>query len=271
MYNWHKFWGRKTWNVVSQFIETYSPKGGIIMDPFSGSGVTALEALKLGRRVIAVDLNPVATEILRLTIQYVDPLKLRTAFERVEREVKTEISDLYLTECRHCGKRIVIECAIWHRDAKKDLALKEVRYKCSQCGEVVEKGGKPTRKDISHIKRVVAEFRKKKLWYPKNALAYSDGSPFKEKQQYDSIDELFTPRNLYALAVLMKSIEKEDNDDLRDYLKIAFTSMVHLCSTMVPALSPAETNHQTAFSSVWTQHSYWFAHEIHGTERMEQI
>ena len=36
------------------------------MDPFSGSGVTALEALKLGRRVIAVDINPVANEILRL-------------------------------------------------------------------------------------------------------------------------------------------------------------------------------------------------------------
>ena len=142
MYNWHKFWGRKTWNVVSKFIETYSPKGGIVMDPFSGSGVTALEALKLGRRVIAVDLNPVATEILRLTIQHVDPLKLRTAFERIEKEVKTEINDLYLTDCRKCGKRISIECAIWRRDAKKDLALKELRYKCSQCSEVVEKGGK---------------------------------------------------------------------------------------------------------------------------------
>ncbi len=262
MYNWHKFWGRKTWNVVSQFIETYSPKGGIIMDPFSGSGVAALEALKLGRRVIAVDLNPVATEILRLTIQYVDPLKLRAAFERVEKEVKTEINDLYLATCRKCGKKIPIECAIWLRDAKKKLALKELRYKCTQCGEVVEKGGKPTPKDFSHINKVVTEFHKRTLWYPKNPLAYSDGSPFKKKEKYDSIDELFTPRNLFALAILMESIEKEDNDNLRDFLKIAFTSMVHLCSTMVPALSPAETNHQTAFSSVWTQHSYWFAHEF---------
>jgi hypothetical protein len=87
-------------------------------------------------------------------------------------------------------------------------------------------------------------------------------TPFKEKQQYDSVDEMFTPRNLYALALLMKSIEKEPDEKLRDFLKIAFTSMVHLCSTMVPALSPADTNHQTAFSSVWTQHSYWFAREF---------
>jgi len=84
----------------------------------------------------------------------------------------------------------------------------------------------------------------------------------KEKQQYDSLDEMFTPRNLHALSILYRTIEKEDDKDLQDFLKIAFTSMVHLCSTMVPALSPAETNHQTAFSSVWTQHSYWFAHEF---------
>jgi hypothetical protein len=24
MYNWHKFWSRKTWNVVGEFIKTYS-------------------------------------------------------------------------------------------------------------------------------------------------------------------------------------------------------------------------------------------------------
>ena len=38
MYNWHKFWSRKTWNVVSEFIKTYSKEGEIIFDPFAGSG-----------------------------------------------------------------------------------------------------------------------------------------------------------------------------------------------------------------------------------------
>lgn len=233
------------------------------MDPFSGSGVMALEALKLGCRVIAVDLNPVATEILRLTIQYVDPIKLRNAYERVEKEVKKEISDLYLAECRKCNKRIPIECAIWTRDEKKNLSLKELRYKCPQCGEVVEKGGKPKPKDLKHIKAVVEELKKKRLWYPKNPLYYPDGSSFKEKQQYDSIDQLFTPRNLYALAILMKAIEKEEDAELQDFLKIAFSSMVHLCSTMGAVSDPLPTSHHTSFSSTgWTQHSYWFAKEF---------
>jgi 16S rRNA G966 N2-methylase RsmD len=262
MYNWHKFWGRKTWNVVSEFIKAYSPEGGIVMDPFSGSGVTALEALKLGRRVIAVDLNPIATEILRLTVQPVDLEELEHAFRRIETSVKETINELYVTECRGCEKKIQIECAVWNRDEKKNLDLKELRYKCPHCEEVVEKGGKPSPKDKKHIKSVEEEFKRKRIWYPKNPFYYADGRPFIKKERYESVDELFTPRNLYALAVLMNAIEREKDETLKDFLKIAFTSMVHLCSTMVPALSPAETNHQTAFSSVWTQHSYWFASEF---------
>jgi tRNA G26 N,N-dimethylase Trm1 len=179
MYNWHKFWGRKTWNVVSRFVETYSPEGGIVMDPFSGSGVTALEALKLGRRVIAVDLVPIAAEILRLTIEYVDPLKLREAFERVESDVKKTINDLYLAECRKCGHRFSVECAVWKRDEKKRLTLKELRYKCPNCREVVEEGGKPKPRDLKHVRGVEEEFGQRRLWYPRNRLCYPDGTPFK--------------------------------------------------------------------------------------------
>jgi len=46
MYNFHKYWSRKTWNVVGEYIETYCPENGIVYDPFGGSGVTAIEALK---------------------------------------------------------------------------------------------------------------------------------------------------------------------------------------------------------------------------------
>lgn len=263
IYNWHKFWGRKTWNVVSEFVETYCPRDGVVMDPFSGSGVTALEALKLGRRVIAVDLNPIATEILRLTIQPVDLAKLEEAFLRVEKSTKDAINKLYITECRQCGEEVPVECAVWKRDEKKNLNLKELRYKCPHCGSVAEKGCKPGTKDLKRMKRIEEEFRGRRLWYPRNPLYYPDGRPFKEKQQYDSLDELFTPRNLYALAMLMSAIEKEKDDDLRDFLKISFSSMVHLCTTMGAVSDPLPTSHHTPFSSTgWTQHSYWYAREF---------
>jgi hypothetical protein len=81
-----------------------------------------------------------------------------------------------------------------------------------------------------------------------------------KKEKYESLDELFTKRNLQALAWLMEAIEEETNRDLRDFLKIGFTSIVHLATKMMPVGDPKPTNHYTYFSSPgWTQHSYWYA------------
>ncbi len=250
MYVWHKYWGRKTWNVVGEFIKTYCPPGGVVLDPFSGSGVVAMEALKQGRRVIVCDLSPVATEITRLTIKPVDIQELRRAFERVEKKVKDKILSLYETKCRKCGKIIPMDCAVW-----KDGRYTEIRYEnCSKCGDRQENKCFLNAFDKKKLKEI--EELKIRSWYPKNRLEYSDGTPFKERQQYKSIDELFTKRNLTALAWLMEKINDEKDKDLRDFLKIAFTSMVHLCSRMRPEDQPG----RRPFSGAgWTQHSYWFA------------
>jgi hypothetical protein len=76
MYVWHKFWARKTWNVVAEYIKTYCPNRGIVLDPFAGSGVVAMETLKAGRKAIVCDLLPIATEITRLTIKPIEPEQL---------------------------------------------------------------------------------------------------------------------------------------------------------------------------------------------------
>ncbi|MBI5756556.1 MAG: hypothetical protein HZA12_06485 [Nitrospirae bacterium] len=52
MYLWHKYWSRKTWNVVGEYIKIYCPEGGIVFDPFAGSGITAMEALKNKRSLM---------------------------------------------------------------------------------------------------------------------------------------------------------------------------------------------------------------------------
>lgn len=72
-------------------------------------------------------------------------------------------------------------------------------------------------------------------------------------EKYNSLDELFTKRNLQALAWVMEAIEEEPKKDLRDFLKISFTSMVHLATKMMP------DRPTRPFSSVWNEHSYWFA------------
>lgn len=249
MYLWHKYWSRKTWNVVSEFIKNYCPKNGIVFDPFAGSGITAMEALKNGRRAIVCDLNPIAAEIIRLTIKPVKEIELYTAFERVEKKVKKKIQSLYLTACRNCKKEIVFDCAIW----KEDKCI-EIRYQsCPHCKDRQEKNCALTKRDRDLLINI--EAKKIMEWYPKNKLYYPDGRPFKEKQQYESIDELFTKRNLQSLAWLIEAIEEETDKNLRDFLKIGFSSMSHLCTRMCPI---SEAGHFTPYSSAWTQHSYWY-------------
>ena len=254
MYLWHKYWSRKTWNVVGEYIKTYCPESGIVFDPFAGSGITAMEALKNGRRAIVCDLVPIATEVTRLTIKPVNTLHLYEAFKRVEEKIKAKIESLYLTKCRKCRKEIVFDSAIW-----KGGECLEIRYQsCPHCGDRQEKNCSVTRFDKDLPERI--EKKKIKEWYPSDPLYYPDGSPFKKKEKYESVDELFTKRNLQALAWLMEAVEVEPKKELRDFLKIAFSSMVHLCSRMIAVSNPSPTSHHTAFSSTgWTQHSYWYA------------
>jgi len=253
MYVWHKYWSRKTWNVVGAYLDTYCPTDGIVLDPFAGSGVVAIEAARRNRRAIVCDLNPVANLITEVTLRPLDTLALKQAFERIKAEVRERIEKLYEIHCLNCKK--VFVCGAFVREGDK---LTEVRYpRCPHCGHR-SIDGKPLECDVEVLNRL--ERDAPTGWYPKNRLYYADGQAFKEKQKYDSLEDVFTRRNLQALVWLYESIERETNVHLRQALLAAFTSMLHLCSRMLPVGNPQETNHYTYFSSPgWTQHSYWSA------------
>ena len=57
MYVWHKYWSRKTWNVVGEHITNYTNEQGIVFDPFAGSGSIPLAAARLGRRAIGFEIE----------------------------------------------------------------------------------------------------------------------------------------------------------------------------------------------------------------------
>jgi 16S rRNA G966 N2-methylase RsmD len=253
MYVWHKYWSRKTWNVVGEHIQAYTKPHQIVFDPFAGSGVTAIEAARHKRRAIVCDLNPAASHITELPLRRVDTLKLLEAFQRVRERAQKEVAALYTVHCLKCDQPLVADCCVREGDN-----LVEVRYKsCPHCEHRCATGCKPRKKDLDDLAEL--EAKRIKEWFPRNRLFYPDGEPFKEKQHYDSLDQLFTKRNLRAAAMIHEAIEQENSPQLRKFLMGAFTSMIHLCTRMCPALSPGEGNHQTAFSSTWTQHSYWSA------------
>ena len=64
-YGVHPYFTRRPPNVVRAYIDRYSLKDDVVLDPFGGTGVTAIEAMLLGRRAIHNDLNPFANFIAR--------------------------------------------------------------------------------------------------------------------------------------------------------------------------------------------------------------
>jgi len=67
-------------------ILTYTRQGDIVLDPFSGRGTTALEALLNGRRAIGLDVNPVAALVSQAKVQ---TPTLKTILKRLN-ELETE-------------------------------------------------------------------------------------------------------------------------------------------------------------------------------------
>ena len=72
-------------------------KGAIVYDPFGGSGTTLVEAVKLGARVVARDINPVATLTQRQALQAWDFDIVEQLFAAVEASCRANIDALYVT------------------------------------------------------------------------------------------------------------------------------------------------------------------------------
>src|SRR5712691_10442605 len=84
-YGVHPYFTRRPANVVRAYIEHYSREGDVVLDPFGGTGETAIESFLLGRSAIQNDLNPFANFIARNIADTTLPsiIPLRQAFERV--------------------------------------------------------------------------------------------------------------------------------------------------------------------------------------------
>src|ERR1700730_4400028 len=95
-YGVHPYFTRRPANVVRAYVERYSREGDTVLDPFGGTGVTAIEAFLLGRSAIQNDLNPFANFIARNIADTTLPstAPLRQAFERVEQICSSQIREI---------------------------------------------------------------------------------------------------------------------------------------------------------------------------------
>ena len=79
LYSVHRYFARRPHNVFSNLIEHYAKTPSIILDPFSGGGVTLAEGLTKGHRVIGYEINSQACFIIENQLSAVDPDEISSA------------------------------------------------------------------------------------------------------------------------------------------------------------------------------------------------
>jgi DNA modification methylase len=218
LYALHKYWGKKPFNIMADFIEKYSAKGEIVLDPFLGSGVSITEAIFNGRKGLGIDINPSATFITEQILIKVNPKLLTSEFQSIEKDVKNKINSFYLV--KRNNEDFIGQNYLWENNS-----LTEVRYsnglRNRHCSE-------PIISDLELFK----SFRKEDLhsFYPKSKFFHNSRINTKSSQ---NISDLFTDRNLFALSILHERILRIENEDLRNMFLFCFTSSIGQASKMV--------------------------------------
>ncbi len=80
----HGYFTKQTWNVVAEYIKNYTKPGDLVLDPFGGSGITAVEAMMNDRKAIHIDLNPLSVFIVNALTSPVNTSDLVDAFENIK-------------------------------------------------------------------------------------------------------------------------------------------------------------------------------------------
>ncbi|MGC2742241.1 MAG: DNA methyltransferase [Candidatus Angelobacter sp.] len=247
IYRAMKYWGKKPHNIWAQYIDRYTPSGGVVADPFAGSAIAAFEAVKLGRKAIAFDLNPLTAFIIEVTAS----------------------ASQFDEESFHAAAQQIRESA----EATEVYQQNYVRIRDGQIGTVLnyrwEDGrviGVAFQRDDESRLLVEADSRDQRLAQEMARLEIRDWHPTRKFPDHPSIthrfliaagggtiDFLWTRRNLWLLAYLFKHIRVVKNEGVRLQLLSAFVQALHLCSKMViPRHEEAERN----FSGSWGRPDY---------------
>jgi len=223
----HKYWSRKPWFVIDQYIQKYSKNSDMILDPFCGSGIIGLQSILANRKFIGYDLNPFAVFLAEnsLKINY-DPILFDDELSKIEKAVKDKIMKLYKVKDRYILYTILGKKN--QKDYNSVIADEFFNKK-----EKVSLGKKNLAPDVLFPRG---------LKYPDKDFPqkfYKDRFSYKGVKK---VSDMFTGRNLLSLALLHSTI-KELPLKNKDLFLLAFSNtLLHVSKLKAENVRPLGVN-----------------------------
>jgi 16S rRNA G966 N2-methylase RsmD len=192
-YGVHPYFTRRPYNVVRQYIQQYSREGDRVLDPFGGSGVTAVEAFLSNRIGIQNDINPLANFIA-------------TGIWELSKGNMADYTAALRETCEKCEHRVLtLEAS---NDSSVAKTLKGLRLPPN-------------------------------VQLPANA-------------DVRTYHELFSPRQLAALAIIREAIDDIANNHARNALRLAWSAtLAKINRTFLSAEGRAESRGGSSIFSIY--------------------
>lgn len=220
MYNSHMYWSQKAFNICDVLIDALSNKGDVVFDPFLGSGVTTLEAIKsdLSRCAIGCDINDMPLFISKLLLSINATPDIKNTLEKFIQELNS-LGHYYETTCPKCNAVGIISKVIFDKPERtgSNVIIKTINYSCS----CTKKGVKlPDKMDYIKFNTI-----RKLENVTSTSLLYNSKIAVTEN---DDIKNIFTGRNISVLDEILNIINNYE-PTYQNILKYILMSILHLC------------------------------------------
>lgn len=254
---------------IARLIEHYTDPGGVVLDPFCGSGMTGVAARMTGRLAVLSDLSPAACHIASGYAADSDPVAVRAAGDQMLAALAEVEAALYGTKCPSCDGPARIEYTVWsdvHRcpscqrellfwseavDQSTGAIAKQLDCACGltwRKRDLTWLRSVPVLQSVScrrckgRHERVLdgpmdphcTPFAREDVpfWYPTVPFA-SWREMWRGQHREQGIAtsaDFFTPRNLYALAAAWHWVNSDAPAEVRPALRFVFTASVNRAS-----------------------------------------
>ncbi|MCG7969982.1 MAG: DNA methylase [Candidatus Thiodiazotropha taylori] len=256
--------------AIVPLIKHYTDQGDVVLDAFSGSGMTGLAAQYSDRQAILCDLAPGATFVTKNYNSFPTGYSIKNDLKKLLNHVRKECS--FLFEIEHTGaQKGVLNYAILSEVFFCGNCNQELTYwdydklgKCPHCGAVSKKSelqrkitsdGKTEIRPV-HLYYFVGKARHDRPASPKDVARFSEiqGIPIPYDyptdlmmhapapwgdyyrsgyhKGYERVSDFYTRRNLYAISCMWDAI---DRLGLSEFMRFIVTSLLSMrCSLRMP-------------------------------------